>query len=371
MKVGILTSSRADFGIYLPLLKRLAANPEFEMKIIAFGTHLSGFYGNTAQEIINNGFDIDYKVESMLLTDSSNAVATSIGLTILKFADFWQNNSEDFDIVFCLGDRYEMLAAVIAGVPFQIKFAHLHGGEITLGAIDNVFRHTITLASAYHFVSTEVYAKRVADIIGSSKNIYNVGALSLDNLGSVELFTFDGFKTKWNVDLSFPTVLVTFHPETVAFEMNGIYTDELVAALKQLDEYQILITMPNADTNGNLIRQKMIDNFGKQDNVHLVENLGTKGYFTAMKYCSFLLGNTSSGIIEAASFSKYVINIGNRQLGRECGVNVIHCKIDKNEIADAIKKVERLPKLDGKNIYGKGDASEKVYDILRKLIKAG
>lgn len=366
-KVGFLTSSRADFGIYLPLLKRLKDDHFFKIEIIAFGTHLSFFYGNTVDQIEAAGFEVSYKIESLLLTDTPASLSTSMGLTTIKFADFWMQHRERFDLVFCLGDRYEMHAAVIAGVPFQIPFAHLHGGETTLGAIDNVFRHGITLASKYHFVSTPVYASRVNELIGSNEYIYYVGALSLDNVFENELLSVNDFKEKWGIDLSKKTILMTFHPETVNYSKNGAYANELVKTINNLNSYQVLITMPNADTAGNIIRETFIKGFSNSANVFMIENLGSQSYFTAMKHCSFLLGNTSSGVIEAASFGKYVINIGDRQKGRLTGDNVIHIPINKHDILTAVSKIEQEVNLSMENIYFNNGAANQIISILRQI----
>lgn len=367
MKVGVLTSSRADFGIYLPLLKRLNADVFFELSIIAFGTHLSSFHGETIRQIRNEGFDVKYKVESMLLTDSAESISTAMGLTTIKFAGFWAQHAADFDLVFCLGDRYEMFAAVTAGVAFNIPFAHLHGGETTLGAIDNVFRHAITLASRYHFVATPQYVDRVASIINSSENIYYTGALSLENISDIELLSIADFHQKWGVDLSINTVLTTFHPETVNAAQNADYANELVSAIESNFDYQFLITMPNADTAGNTIRSILIERLKANDRVFLIENLGSQSYFTAMKYCSFLLGNTSSGIIEAASFGKYVINLGDRQRGRASGDNVINVLLVAEEIQRAIKEIEIKGRYMGPNIYHRDNSSNELIKILKQI----
>lgn len=370
MRVAILTSSRADYGIYLPLIKKLKEDPFFDLNIIAFGTHLSPFHGKTIKQIQNDGFEVKYKVESMLLTDSPEAIATAVGLTTIKFADFWQKYKSEFDLVFCLGDRYEMFAAVTAGIPFNIPFAHLHGGETTLGAIDNIYRHAITLASKQHFVATETYAKRVANITDNDINITTVGALSLDNLTSLEMLSIAEFKEKWNIDLSIKTILCTFHPETVSYHANEKYADELVDAIKELKaNYQVLITMPNADTAGNIIRTALTANFSNDSKVFLIENLGSKSYFTAMKYCSFLLGNTSSGIIEAASFGKYVINLGDRQKGRAAGHNVIHTEITSKAIIDAVNGMESIQSPGNENIYWNGGATSKIIEELKSIAK--
>jgi GDP/UDP-N,N'-diacetylbacillosamine 2-epimerase (hydrolysing) len=304
------------------------------------------------------------------MTDSPDSIATAMGLTVIKFADFWKSHSGEFDVVFCLGDRYEMFAAVTAAIPFNIKFAHIHGGETTLGAIDNIFRHSITLASKLHFASTEAHADRVAEITQIRDGVYNVGALSLDNLSQLKLLSIQEFKEKWDVDLTKATILTTFHPETVDLNVNLQNTANLVAVIKSLPQYQFLITMPNADTAGNTIRRTFTEELSDQDNIFLIENLGSQSYFTALKYVSFLLGNTSSGIIEAASFGKYVINLGNRQLGRTSGDNVLHVPIEIPEILAAVKKIETEPASEIINIYYKGGAAEEIIRILKKNIYA-
>ncbi len=363
MNIIVLTSSRSDYGIYLPLLKKLKADPFFNLKIVAFGTHLSKKHGNTIDQILKDGFNVDYKIETLLDGDSPEIIAKSIAVTIDKFSSVWASEKPKLDLIICLGDRYEMFAAVTASVPFNISVAHLHGGETTLGAIDNVFRHSITSMSKLHFTSTENHADRVAQIIGSKNNVYNVGALSLDNLKDIKVLSVQQFKEKFNIELNAP-VLVTFHPETVAFEKNEEYVNELIAALDALPQ-QIIITMPNADTMSNLIRNKLLEFVKQKSNVISVESLGTEGYFSCLHHCSFVLGNSSSGIIEASSFGKYVLNLGSRQSGRDAGKNVIHCEIEKNKILDAVKLIQTLPKLNSTNIYGDGHTADKIISILK------
>jgi GDP/UDP-N,N'-diacetylbacillosamine 2-epimerase (hydrolysing) len=351
MRIGVLTSSRADFGIYRPLIKSILENSNFELQIIAFGTHLSMFHGNTIDEIRNEGFEIKYTIDSLLVSDSSESLSTTIGLTIIKFSSFWKDNCDQFDIIFCLGDRFEMLAAVFSGISFGIKFAHIHGGEKTLGAIDNVFRHSITHASYMHFASTEEYKNRIIQILDEPNRVYYTGALGLENLNSIPLLNLKEFKTKWGIDLNQATILFTFHPETVNSFSNIIHAEEIVEAILSLHNFQFLITMPNADTYGNRIRKLFESKFQNCKNIFLVENLGTQSYFTAMKYSKLLVGNTSSGIIEAASFNKYVINIGSRQFGRAVSSNIINVEIKKDLIIDAVNKTVILGDFNGDNIY--------------------
>lgn len=368
-RIAILTSSRADYGIYLPLLNAMKDDAYFDLKILAFGTHLSPFHGYTLNQIFKDGFEVPYQIESMLAGDTPNAISTAMALTALKFADFWKNHQHDFDLVFCLGDRYEMFAAVTSGIPFNIPFAHLHGGERTLGAIDNIFRHAITLVSKYHFVSCDAHANRVSELIESNKNIFNIGSLSLDNLNTLPILSKEEFYTRFGIDLNLPTILVTVHPETVSLEENSAHADELAKTLLGLKNYQVLITLPNADTNSTVIRKRFIQ-LPAESNQRIIcyENLGSQGYFTAMKYCSFLLGNTSSGIIEAASFSKWVINLGNRQEGRQQSENTINIPFKKEPILQTINKIEQCPAYSGTNVYFKANVLNNILKILKEQL---
>ena len=367
LKIAVLTSSRADFGIYLPLLRGLTARSDkFELEIIAFGTHLSAFHGNTVDDIIKQGFEVKHRIPSMLLTDSEEAISTAYALTALKFAAFWEIN-KGFDWVICLGDRYEMAAAVTAGIPYGIRFAHIGGGDTTLGAIDNIYRHMITLSSVLHFVSLQPFAERVKQISGEDAKCVEIGSLGLDNLKEIEILSKEQFLDKWDIDLNKPTVLVTLHPETVNAQSNTSYCNEAVIALKKLAvQQQIVITMPNADTAGSIYRQAF-QSLQQQipEYVNLIENFGSQSYFTCMHYADYLLGNTSSGIIEAASFGKFVINIGDRQKGRIASDNVVHVAFNSTSIIEAASRVKGKT-YEGSNVYSKGNATQLIINELNK-----
>ncbi len=236
-----------------------------------------------------------------------------------------------------------MFAAVSASVPFRIPVAHIHGGETTLGAIDNIYRHTLTHISKLHFTSTEKYKRKVISLLGDSEHVYNVGAMSIDNLMEIELMSPTAFLDKFGIDLSQKSILITLHPETVAYDKNEIYVRELIKALKQLAEsYQLIITMPNLDTLGSMIRQELNAFISASEGKAIgVESFGTLGYLSCMKHCAFLLGNTSSGFVEASFFPKYVINLGERQSGRIRTPNILDCVIEETEIMKAVAKIER------------------------------
>ena len=344
----------------------MKTDPFFNMSVIAFGTHTATSYGHTVDAIKQDNFNVLRELNTCPADDHPASIATSMGQTMEAFASVWSEYRPD--MVLALGDRYEMFAACASTLPFNLPLAHIHGGETTLGAIDNAFRHSITHMSRYHFASTEVYRKRIVELTGSSENVYNVGALSFDNLRSLQLMSTTEFKKKYDLDISLPTALITIHPETVAFDKNEAYIKEFVQALQEMSGYQYLITMPNADTMGNLVRKHLEDfiavNPGKAWGF---ENLGTIGYLSAMKYCAFMMGNTSSGFIEAAWFPKWVINLGDRQKGRLATANILNIAFSKKQILETVQtlKTKQLPA--GSSVYGDGHTAEKIIAILKQI----
>lgn len=367
VKIGVLSSSRADYGIYLPLLHKLKEDTSFETDVIAFGTHLLDRFGHTVDSIYKDGFIVREVPLKLGIGDKPEDIALAMAETMREFSIFFTNNK--YHLLFALGDRYEMFAAVAATAPFNYPIAHIHGGETTLGAIDNAFRHSITCFSKFHFTSTEVYKKRVMKITGNSDFVYNVGALSIDNLKHLRLLEVSEFMEKYEIDITRPTILFTFHPETVAYERNKIYIDEIINALKRLSHYQIIVTMPNADTMGLMIREELIRAATEMPNIIIVEAFGSVGYLSAMKHCSFMLGNTSSGFVEASYFSKPVINLGERQRGRILTSNIVTVPIDTDTIIEAINGVEKLFHLKVKPVYGNGNTAVNIIQILKNELK--
>ena len=365
MKIGVLTSSRADYGIYLPLLNELKTDSFFELEIIAFGTHLSDKHGFTLSDIIKDEYDTIHKISSLVDDDSEKGISISYGNTILEFSSFW--STQKFDLVFCLGDRFEMSAAVQASIPFGVKMAHLHGGETTLGAIDNIYRHQITLASKYHFVSTNDNMQKVKQLTGSPSFIYDVGSLSLSNIETFKPADRSVFFKNHGINEA-PYVLVTFHPETVSSKNNLEFAKEMKDALTIIcKKINLIITMPNADTLGSIYRKELNKlKIRNPKKVLLIENFGKVNYFNAMFYSTLLVGNTSSGIIEAASFNKYVINVGDRQKGRAHGTNVFNTGFDSMKIIEIFNKVIKKKKIIMDNIYFKKHTARNIINVLKK-----
>ena len=367
MRIGVLTSSRADYGIYLPLLQKIKQDPFFELEIIAFGTHLSKGYGYTVKDIEKDGYACIHTISSLISNDDAIAIASSYGLTVLKFADFWQFNK--YDLVLCLGDRFEMSAAVQAGIPYGVKFAHIHGGETTLGAIDNVYRHQITLASCLHFTSTDVFREKVINLIGSSDDVYSVGSLSLNDIKSFVPIDRVTFFEKFNIPNE-KFALVTFHPETMSLHENVQYAQEMKNALATIaKKIFVIITMPNADTQGYVYRE-VIEELKKEfsDRFLLIENFGKVNYFSAMHYAKILIGNTSSGILEAASFGKYVVNVGDRQKGRVQSDNILNCEFEEKAMITAVAKAMNFENYKGENVYFKQGVADNIVKIVKEFL---
>ena len=364
MKLGVLTSSRADYGIYLRLLNELKKDIFFDLEIIAFGTHLSEKHGFTLSDIIKDGYDTIHEITSLVEDDSEKGIAISYGNTVLEFSNFW--SAQKFDLIFCLGDRFEMSAAVQAGIPFGLKFAHIHGGETTLGAIDNIYRHQITHASILHFTSTEQFSQKVIQLTGISDNIHTVGSLSLDGIENFKPIEKHIFFNKFQIPNQ-DFALITFHPQTVDPNSNKVAATEMRNALAHLSKKIFLvITMPNADTMGSIYRHKIEQlkkEFPKQ--VLCVENFGKQNYFSAMYYARILIGNTSSGIIEAASFGKYVVNVGDRQKGRAQSGNCIDTPFVKEKMINATKRAFELNKFECENIYYRSATAELIIKNLK------
>jgi GDP/UDP-N,N'-diacetylbacillosamine 2-epimerase (hydrolysing) len=368
MKIGILTSSRADFGIYTPLLKELTRDPFFTVDILVFGSHLSAEHGMTVKEIRSYFPGNITELRTQIDGTDERSVAFSYADTVSVFSKYWADT--DHDLILCLGDRYEMNAAVQASIPYGIKLGHFHGGEKTLGAFDNIYRHQITLAATYHFTATEEFSACVREKLDDShKYVFAVGSLSLSDLMDTPLLGKDEFRQRYELpdkDL----VLCTFHPETMNSELNPYFSKEMYIALSSLSkEVHLLVSMPNADTHGMLYRSHLEQlKAERPSSVTLVESFGKVNYFSAMKHSLLLLGNSSSGIIEAASFEKYAVNVGDRQKGRVQSGNVIDVAFESDKITDAVNAFLQNPKtFTGENKYVKPDTVSNVIGILKSI----
>lgn len=362
VRLTVLSSGRADYSILSPLLALLERHPRFDLRIAAFGMHLWPGQGDGVAAIRADGYSVEV-IEVTFGGDRPEGIGRTMGATTQAFADHFAAGGTD--AVICVGDRYEMFAAVAATVPFALPVVHLHGGEETAGAMDDAFRHAISAMASLHLTAHPAYAERVRRIVGSggADRVHAVGALGLDAIAAEARYDVAGFREAFGVDLGKPTLLVTFHPETRRGAHLLDDVDAFVAALNRVDG-QILVTLPNADTYGSGVRDRLIAGLGQRDDAFTFEMLGRKGYYSALALCEIVVGNSSSGIIEAASFAKPVVNVGDRQKGRLRGPNVIDCPVETEAIVEAIGRARSMGPIAADNIYGDGCAAPRILRVL-------
>ncbi len=369
-KICIVTGSRAEYGLLFWLMKEIQNDPALQLQIIATGMHLSPEFGLTYKQIEEDGFAIDEKVEMLLSSDTPVGIAKSVGLGVIGFADALDRLKPDILVV--LGDRFEILAAAQAAMIARRPIAHIHGGEITEGAIDEAIRHAITKMSHFHFTAAAPYRNRVIQLGEAPERVLNYGAPGLDNVKKLKLLNRSTFEKAIDFQLGNPTFLITYHPVTLSDISPETAFQELLNALKQFPEAKIIFTKANADTAGRIIND-IIDKFTEKhpNRVKAFTSMGQLLYLSAIKNADVVIGNSSSGIAEAPSFHKPTVNIGKRQQGRLKADSVIDCDEKERAIVTAIKKAlspefkDVLTKTI--NPYGSGNASAKIKDHLKKV----
>ena len=322
-KVCIFTGTRAEYGIMSRLFSLIDNDADLQLQIIATNMHLSPEFGLTYKEIEADGFHIDKKVEMLLSSDTPNGTVKSMGLALIGFADALGDLKPDVAVI--LGDRYEMLAAAEACLIYKIPVAHLYGGEITEGAYDDAIRHCISKLSHLHFTSTEEYRNRVIQLGESPERVKYVGALGVDNIRNEEIISLEELEDSLKFKLGEKFLLVTFHPVTMENATAAEQCDSLLKALSEINSnFKLLFTLPNSDTDGRVIINKINDYVSAHsDKAFAITSLGKRRYYSALKFATAVVGNSSSGLVEAPSFHIPTLNIGNRQQGRTRGESVI------------------------------------------------
>lgn len=368
-KICIVTSSRADYGLLRWIMQEINDDPELILQIIATGMHLSPKFGLTYKVIEEDGFKVDAKIEILSSSDSPVATAESMALALEGTAKALSELEPDLVVV--LGDRFEIFAATAAALVSKIPVAHLHGGESTVGAFDEAFRHSITKMSHLHFVATEEYRSRVIQLGENPKNVFLVGGLGIDNFKNLPLLSREELQTQLGIEFGVKSLLITFHPVTLDFESPESQMKELLAALSHLHETTLIFTMPNADTGGNELI-KLIEEFVSQnENAKMFTSLGQLKYLSCISYVDGVVGNSSSGITEVPSFKKGTVNVGDRQLGRIQAASVINCEPTEDDIVRAIEKLYSPNFKSGlaevKNPYGDGGSSARVLKVLKEV----
>lgn len=365
--VLVVTGTRADYGLFHPLLAELESSPDFDVALLVTGAHLSTLHDLTVSEIEADGHRIAARVPLPLDDDSPLGVARATGAAVIGVAEVLA--VERPDLVVLLGDRYEALAAATAAVLMRVPVAHLHGGEITEGAVDDSMRHAITKLSALHFVATPEYAKRVVQLGEDPATVFAVGALGVDNATQTDLIPASKLATDLGFELASPTVLTTFHPVTLDDGDGMSQVEELLAAFDGLPSLRVLLTMPNADAGNQAIAERLAM-WAKENSsrARLFPSLGRVRYLSAMAACDAVVGNSSSGIIEAPSFGIPTVDIGDRQAGRIRAASVIHAEPQRGIIARAIEQAlspaSQLAAKSRVNPYGDGHAAEQIVRVL-------
>lgn len=363
MKITVVTTTRAEYGILRPLLIKLIDDSDIKLQLLVTGTHLSEKYGNTQTEIEKDGIPIYKRLP--ILVDGNKAVDISkiMANALVVFAEYFQKEIPDCVIV--LGDRTEMLGICAAAMDAGVPIVHIHGGELTEGAVDDCVRHAITKMSFLHFASTEIYRKRIIQMGESPDRVFNVGALGVENILHVPLMS----RKKIQDDVGIPSdqeiVSVTFHPVTMEAGTEKYQVEQLIEAMQERKQYFYLVTKANADAGGALVN-KMLEDYAKHSSgTKLATSLGMRKYLSVVKYSRFVLGNSSSGIIEAPSLGTPTVNIGDRQKGRLMADTIINCEPEKDSILQAMDEAANMKHKES-FIYGDGNTSDKIVSTLKE-----
>ena len=366
-KICVVTGTRAEYGLLRWVMEGIRETPGLELQTIVTGMHLSPEFGLTYREIEGDGFGIDCKVEMLLSSDTPVGLTKSMGLGLIGCGEALEQLKPN--LVLVLGDRFEILCAVVAAMIARIPVAHLHGGESTEGAFDEAIRHSITKMSHMHFVAAEEYRKRVIQLGEHPERVFLVGGLGVDNIKKLSLLDRPALESALDFKLGVRNLLVTFHPVTLENATATQQMAELLDALDALRDTHLIFTLPNADTGGRELFD-MIEKFvAIHANARAYNSLGQLRYLSCIRHVDGVVGNSSSGLAEAPSFRKGTINIGDRQRGRLRAESVIYCGPDRQSIAAAVQTLyspafqSRLKTVS--NPYGEGGASEKIVEVVR------
>lgn len=368
-RICVVTGTRAEYGLLRWVMDGIARSPKLELQVVAAGMHLSPEFGLTYREIEADGFRLDAKVEMLLSSDTPVGVAKSTGVGLIGFADAFERLEPD--LLFLLGDRFEILAAATAAMLGRIPIAHAHGGESTEGLIDESIRHSVTKMSHLHFVATAEYRNRVIQLGEQPERVFNVGGFGIDNIRRLQLLDRSALETATGIRFRSRNLMVTFHPVTLERETAGTQMAELLAALDALADTTIVFTLPNADTDGRVLIEMINDFAARHPNAHVFTSLGQVRYLSCLRQVDGMIGNSSSGLTEMPVFRKGTVNIGDRQRGRLKAASVIDCAPDRAAISTAIAMLYSEQFQAGlasvRSLYGEGGTSEAVVRTLETV----
>lgn len=368
-KICFVTGTRAEYGLLTNLMKRIQDEEGFKLQLVVTGMHLSPEFGETYKQIEVDGFKIDEKLEMLLSSDTATGVVKSMGLAMIGFADAFERLQPDLIVI--LGDRFEILAVAQTALVMHIPIAHISGGEITEGAIDDAIRHAITKLSSIHFPANKEYKERIIQLGEQPERVFNVGDPGVENIRKIDYLSQYELEDYFGFDLS-KLFLITFHPTTLEPNMAKSQLTELFLALDEFKDYNIIFTKSNADSDGRIINE-MIDEYTAKNNTRVRSyfSLGQRRYLSTLKIAKVVIGNSSSGIVEAPVLCVPTVNIGNRQKGRLKAESIIDCDISKGKIIEAISKatnthfIEKLKDMPLK--YDGFDTSSDIVKVLKKL----
>jgi GDP/UDP-N,N'-diacetylbacillosamine 2-epimerase (hydrolysing) len=366
-KIAVITGSRAEFGLFRPVLDRIMTDPELEMKLYVTGMHVEARFGRTVNEIKDAGYEIAKMVDIFLQDDTARGIARSTALSMMGFADAFSADRPDMLLV--LGDRFEIFGAVSAACVLGIPVGHIHGGELTEGVMDDPFRHAITKMSQLHFAAAETYRRRIIQLGEQPARVFNTGSPSVDAAMKVEIIDKAQLEKELGMKFADKNLLITYHSVILDTLTPKQQFEELLKAVDKTDAY-LIFTYANADTGGAVINS-MIDDYvsGNQNRAYATRSFGHRRYLSVMNVCDGLVGNSSSAIVEASVMKKGAVNIGMRQQGRVRGVNIIDCETSAESISKAIDFMYtdsfRDSIKDMSSPYGDGDAAEKIVSIIK------
>jgi GDP/UDP-N,N'-diacetylbacillosamine 2-epimerase (hydrolysing) len=368
-KVCVITGSRAEYGLLRPLMEKIRDDQELVLQVIVTGSHLSAEFGSTLSEIVKDNFEITASVDILNGDDSSLGIARAMGKGLGEIANFLVDI--DPDLVVVLGDRYEIFSAVAAALVLGIPVAHLHGGEVTVGAFDDALRHSITKMSHLHFVAALEYKERVIQLGENPENVFLVGGLGVDVIKKTKLLEKRMLEQMLAINFEEKSLLITFHPVTLDEISSEFQLRELLSVLSELDNTTLIFTMPNADTGGRALIRILEEYCDKNSNAYLFSSLGQLMYLSCVALVDGVIGNSSSGISEVPSFKKPTINIGDRQKGRLLALSIINCEPNRESIRSSLMEMyssefqSKLPET--VNPYGEGGATERIFSVIREV----
>ncbi len=369
IKICVLTATRAEFGLLKPIIAEMKKQENLDVRIVVTGMHLSPEFGLTYTEIEDAGFEIDRKIDMLLSGDSTAAVAKTMGVAMISFADYFAELKPDY--LFAIADRYETLAVCTTAMCERIPIIHYMGGETSEGAIDESIRHSITKMSALHFCCTDLYRKRIIQMGEHPNKVYNVGSTGVENIKQLPLLSENEIRQSLGLSVNEKYAVMTFHPVTLENDSAEKQVTELLDACISKRDTIFIVTKSNADAMGRIVNKKLAEYAEANKNIRVFDSLGNIRYLSAMKYAEYVLGNSSSGLLEAPSFKIPTVNIGDRQKGRVRAESIIDCEPQKEKIVKAIEMAEN-PEYRKKieNVRNPYEGIETSKTIVKKMIEA-